>query len=177
MRVAAFALGLLLIAGAGCPPSGSGGSPPAEPASDREPASTTDSPPTRPDGDAGADAADASSPRHSAQALPEVAPAPGNQDAPEPIDIPSRFHGRYAGVGRCDAADDSRLAIDARRIGFHESQGGAVAVSAEGATLTATLELTGEGQTRRADYTFRLEEQGKRLVDKRSGMVRERCAA
>ena len=101
------------------------------------------------------------------------APAPSGFDG---TTIPPRCHGVYAAEGRCDATgDESRLVVQADTVRFHESSGSVVRARGEGDALTVALTLTGEGQTREAEYAFRREDDGRRLVDTTNGMTRIRC--
>lgn len=91
--------------------------------------------------------------------------------------IPARFHGIYATQGQCDRAGaEGGLVIEAGAVRFHESRGPVIRAHGDGDTLRVTLALSGEGETREADYAFRREADGARLVDTRNGMARVRCA-
>ena len=112
---------------------------------------------------------------------PAVPPPDAGSDAPastgfDGATIPARFHGVYAAEGRCSAAgDESRLVVDADTVRFHESSGSVVRAYGDGDALTVALKLTGEGQAREAEYAFRREDEGRRLVDTANGMTRTRC--
>jgi hypothetical protein len=104
---------------------------------------------------------------------PPDAAAPAEYDG---ANIPARFHGVYAAEGRCGSVgDETRLAVTGDRVSFHESTGRVTRARGVGDSLDVTLELTGEGQTRIADYRFRREEGGRHLVDAAGGMTRVRC--
>lgn len=113
---------------------------------------------------------------------PAPAPtAPPATDAPPPSDtantVPARFQGRYAAdTAACgDPAHESRLTIEAARIAFHESSGPITRVSQGPTEVSITAELTGEGETREANYGFRLSADGNTLTDVGNGAVRQRC--
>lgn len=121
--------------------------------------------------------ATASSPAEAPAASPPG--AAGDAPAPSGFDgatIPARFHGVYAAEGRCGAAgDESRLVVGAGTVRFHESSGSVVRARGDGDALRVALTLTGEGETREAEYAFRREDDGRRLVDTANGMTRIRC--
>lgn len=111
---------------------------------------------------------------------PEAAPAPQPAPvavAPQGRAIPPRFHGRYAAsIERCGTAgDESELEIRHDHVAFHESSGPVLRASDTDDVLEVRLHLTGEGETREADYRFRLESGGDALVDAGSGFRRVRC--
>lgn len=113
-----------------------------------------------------------------AQPAPPVATSAADAAAPASFDgatIPARFHGVYASRGACDRADESRLAITADAIRFHESLGRVLRARGEGDALEARLAMQGEGEAWERDVRFRLEQDGARLVDADGGMVRLRC--
>lgn len=91
--------------------------------------------------------------------------------------VPSRFQGSYAAdQAACDApGNPTQLDIEAGSISFHESSGPVTAVSGGPSDITITAEVTGEGETREATYTFRLSEDGRTLTDRGGGMERVRC--
>lgn len=98
------------------------------------------------------------------------APSPGNT-------VPARFQGHYASdAAACaDPAHESRLAITADSIAFHESSGPITKVASGENEISLTARLTGEGATREASYSFRLSGDGNTLTDVGNAMVRHRC--
>lgn len=128
---------------------------------------------------------------------PDDAAAPATPDAPAPAPapttppptetappsdaantVPARFQGRYAAdTAACgDPAHESRLTIEATRIAFHEGSGPITRVSEGSSEVSITAGLAGEGETREANYSFRLSADGNSLTDVGHGTVRQRCA-
>lgn len=127
-------------------------------------------------------------PPNDAAATPAPAPtSPPPTDAPPPADdtppadtsttVAARFQGRYAtDAAACAAAGhESRLTIESSRIAFHESSGPITRVSQGHSEATITANLTGEGETREATYSFRLSDDGNTLTDVGNGVARRRC--
>lgn len=113
---------------------------------------------------------------------PDLASPPADETpappAPSPANtVPPRFQGSYASdAAACaDPAHESRLAITAESIQFHESSGPITKVSSGENEISLTARLTGEGETREASYSYRLADDGGTLTDVGSGMVRHRC--
>lgn len=109
-----------------------------------------------------------------------VSPEGGGTDAdaaPQGRAIPVRFQGRYAASPeRCAlAGDESALELRADHVRFHESGGPVLRASEAGDVLDVQLHVTGEGEAREADYSFRLDAHGASLVDLASGFRRVRC--
>lgn len=105
-------------------------------------------------------------------------PVPEPEPEPEPdATVPERFQGSYAGdADACDApGDPTQLTIGSDAITFHESSGPITEVASGPSDITITAELTGEGETREATYTFRLSDDGDTLTDVGNGMERVRC--
>ena len=112
---------------------------------------------------------------------PPATPAP-SPDAPSPSPpatsgVPERFQGTYAMDEQAcgQAGHESRLALSADRIQFHESSGPIEQANVTGDTLHVVASLTGEGETREATYRFELMQDGRQLRDLDHGMVRVRC--
>lgn len=132
---------------------------------------------TAPDTDTGGGAGPAAEPPVGAPA-PAPAPAP----VPDPADaatVPERFHGDYAANAEACAmpGHESRLAIAATRIEFHESSGEVIAADVSGNDIGITASVTGEGETRDVGYSFSLSDDGRALTDSVNGLTRERCGA
>lgn len=111
---------------------------------------------------------------------PAPSPAEGTPAPPVPAPgdtVPARFQGSYASdAAACaDPAHESRLAIAADSIQFHESSGPITKVSSGEDEISLTARLTGESETRDASYSFRLSDDGGTLTDVGGGMVRHRC--
>jgi hypothetical protein len=109
------------------------------------------------------------------------APTPAVADRP-PVDdnnVPARFQGEWATDAAACASPghESHLRIDADRIAFHESSGPILSFAGDDSDFTIVAQLTGEGETRKATYRFRLSADGNTLTDTSSGtgMVRQRC--
>ena len=105
-------------------------------------------------------------------------PVPEPEPEPEPdTEVPGRFQGSYAAdAAACDAAGHvSHLTIGSDTITFHESSGPITEVASGPSDITITAELTGEGETREANYSFRLSDDGDTLTDVGGGMARVRC--
>lgn len=114
--------------------------------------------------------------------VPPDTPDPPRNAGGQPSDdasaraVPPSFQGRYAADGRCGAAgDESGLVITADAVRFHESTGRVVRTAAAGGTLTVVLELTGEGETREAEYRFRREAMAR--ASSTSSTAARACAA
>lgn len=91
--------------------------------------------------------------------------------------IPSAFQGEWnrdpsaCGTGN----DESRLRVGPDAVRFYESRGAVVAVAVQDARdAEITLAMSGEGQTWRESFRFRLSEGGDTLTI--GGMTRRRCA-
>lgn len=126
-------------------------------------------------------ATDAPAPQTESPSQP-ASPPPQTQPPPPPeagASVPEAFRGRYATDAAACArtGDESRLSIEADRIAFHESSGAVVAASGDGEELAITAKLSGEGETWERTYRFRLEDDGRALVDAEGGMRRVRCDA
>ncbi len=123
-------------------------------------------------------------PQASEPAAPPADTTPPPTDTPSPpsdgddtATVPSRFRGNWAtDAAACAVAGhESRLAIGADTIQFHESSGAITSVASGGNDLTVTAQLSGEGETREATYRFRLSDDGNTLTDIGGGMARHRC--
>ena len=126
-----------------------------------------------PDAAEAADAADAAD-----DAMPAAGPVAAPPAAgPDAAVVPDRFRGRYAAdAAACASAGHAtRLEIAGDRVRFHESSGPVTAVRVAGDAVTITADLTGEGVTREATYTFELSADGQALADAAGGMERVRC--
>ena len=123
----------------------------------------------------------AESPSQPAPGAPPGTPTPApdttSPPPPEISGVPTRFLGSFATDEQAcgDAAHESRLALSADRIQFHESSGPIEQANATGNTLHVVARLTGEGETREATYRFELLQDGRQLRDLDHGMVRVRC--
>ena len=120
----------------------------------------------------------ATAPASDFEPVAEPTTMPAATEPEESADVvPVRFQGRYAADGAaCDAAGhESRLQIDAGRIAFHESSGVVTSVAGGGDEVTIQANVTGEGETREASWTFRLDAEGDTLTDVAAGMSRQRC--
>lgn len=108
---------------------------------------------------------------------PGPLPTPDDDDADGDATVPSRFQGSYAAdQAACDASGNpTQLTIDGDAISFHESAGPITEVASGPSDITITAELTGEGETREATYSFRLSDDGDTLTDVGGGMERVRC--
>lgn len=136
-----------------------------------------------------AEADNASAPAATAPDAPEPAPAEPGPVAPGPAApeadptpgtggiVAERFQGRYAAdAAACgQATHETRLTIEPTRISFYESSGPITDVRQGEDELSITAQLTGEGETREANYSFRLSDDGSTLVDVGTGMSRQRC--
>lgn len=114
----------------------------------------------------------------SARAEPAAHNAPpASSDAGTGTRIPERFQGLWAREARaCESpAHESKLTLDAGRIGFHESEGPVQAVRVDGDLLTVVSTLSGEGVSREASLDFRLGADGATLTALQGGLVRVRC--
>lgn len=117
-----------------------------------------------------------------ADASPAAGPAgasgpPAASGAAAGSRIPERFQGLWARDARaCESpAHESKLTLDAGRIGFHESEGPVRAVRVDGDLLTVVSTLSGEGVSRDASHDFRLGAEGTTLTALQGGLVRVRC--
>lgn len=104
-----------------------------------------------------------------------------DEDAPAPDTdrtVAARFQGRYAAdPAACgEATHETRLTIESSRITFYESSGPITGVRQGQDEVSITTQLTGEGETREASYSFRLSDDGKLLTDVGNGMARLRCS-
>jgi len=146
MRIHAIALGILLAAGCTAPDG-------ADDAAAVPPAADTPAP-----APAGVE--------------PEADPDAATVDT-----VPDQFQGDYAADGAaCSSTGHvTALTIATSRIEFHESSGDITGVEARGNDIDITAELTGEGETREATYSFRLSEDGQTLTDTVNGLARQRC--
>ena len=130
-------------------------------------------------------AADASPPNNATDAPTTTTPAPAaaaardTTPATDRSKVPARFQGEWATNAAACASPghESHLRIDADRIAFHESSGPILSFAGDDSDFTIVAQLTGEGETRKATYRFRLSADGNTLTDTRSGtgMVRQRC--
>lgn len=119
--------------------------------------------------------------------VPAPAPPPTSAGAPPPASsnphsafastVPVKFQGSYAAdASACNSAShESRLTIEATRISFHESSGPITDVSSGPMEVTISAQLSGEGETRHANYRFRLSDDGSKLTDVGNGGARQRC--
>lgn len=124
-------------------------------------------------------------------AVPPAADSPAPAPAPAPAavepeaaaeaatanTVPEQFQGDYAAdLAACTSPGHvTALRIGTSRIEFHESSGDITAVEARGSDIDITAELTGEGETRDATYSFSLSEDGQALTDTVNGLARQRC--
>ena len=106
----------------------------------------------------------------------QVDPAPP-AGAAQLAAIPPAFQGEWnrdpaaCGTGN----DESRLRVGPETVRFYESRGAVVTVAAHGAReAEITLAMSGEGQTWRERFRFRLSDDGNALTI--GGMTRRRCA-
>jgi hypothetical protein len=118
---------------------------------------------------------------------PAPAQPPASAGAPLPVSshppsatlgtVPVKFQGRYAAdASACkEGSHESRLTIEASRIAFHESSGAITTVSSGPTEISITARLIGEGETRAANYSFRLSDDGRTLTDISNGGIRQRC--
>ena len=91
--------------------------------------------------------------------------------------IPPAFRGEWnRDLSACGTGnDESRLRVGAETVGFYESRGTVVAVAADGPRdAEITLAMSGEGETWRERFRFRLSDDGDALTV--GGMTRRRCA-
>ena len=107
-------------------------------------------------------------------------PSPGDGTPPPDTGnntVASRFQGRYAADAAACAnpAHETRLTIEASRIAFHESNGPITRVAQGDNEVSITTQLSGEGETREATYSFRLSGDGNTLTDVGNGIARQRC--
>jgi hypothetical protein len=95
--------------------------------------------------------------------------------------VPEQFRGEWnADVSACGTdLSDTRLEIQANSISFWESSGPLTEIEQPDASeLTATAELSGEGEVWTERLHFRLSPDGRTLTDLRSGasgFSRRRC--
>ena len=91
--------------------------------------------------------------------------------------VPERFQGMWARSNDACAtpAHESKLTLDAGRIGFHESEGPVLRTIEHDDTLTVVSLLSGEGESREATHRFRLAPDGATLTAIEGGLVRVRC--
>ncbi|MGH8085104.1 MAG: hypothetical protein ACREPV_07490 [Lysobacter sp.] len=115
---------------------------------------------------------------------PATAPTPVTPPQPEPTPepptantVPEQFQGDYAaGIAACTSPGHvTELTIGASRIEFHESTGDITAVDSSGNDIDITAQLTGEGETRGATYSFSLSDDQQTLTDTVNGLTRQRC--
>ena len=97
--------------------------------------------------------------------------------------VPARFIGEWAASPQScgSGTDDLALRIASKSIRYWESEGPIKAVVVRGSTEIAMItELSGEGETRLATATFKLSQDGRKLVDSTTvpgrEIVRYKCA-
>ena len=106
--------------------------------------------------------------------------AQSNDLAGEPL-VPSQFRGEWnVDLSACGTdTSDTRLQIGADSIRFWESEGPVTEIKRHGVSeFTATVRLSGEGESWNERLHFRLSPDGKTLIDLRpdsDGFSRKRC--
>ena len=101
----------------------------------------------------------------------------GNMPDAQPASVPEQFRGTWAAdAAACSTpGHESRLAIGATDVEFHESAGPITAVASGGNQLAVTVQLSGEGDTWSDTYGFELSDDGQALFATDGGLARQRC--